>query len=354
MPASPTTADRIRGCLLGGALGDALGASIEFDSLATIRRQHGPAGLTEPTGPMGITDDTQMTLFTAEGLLRSLNRQAEKGIVHPPTMVWLAYRRWLVTQDESPPARASSLPDANDGWMLDQPELWAVRAPGTTCLSALRGNRAGAVDEPINDSKGCGGIMRVAPVAFVLANPFELGNDTAALTHSHPSGFLSTGAFAVVLRAVVDGRSIDDGIDAALDALRRYADPLDRPDAARETISAVEAALDLADREPSATPEAVETLGEGWVGEEALAITLYCSLTAESLTAGVVAAVNHSGDSDSTGALVGNLLGARDGQAALPAGWLDHLIEREVVAMVADDLIAHLVHNVRDLDRYPP
>ncbi len=71
-----TMRDRYRGCLLGGAVGDALGAGIEFSSLVEIRREYGPAGVTGYVPCYGrscaITDDTQMTLFTAEGLLDGL------------------------------------------------------------------------------------------------------------------------------------------------------------------------------------------------------------------------------------------------------------------------------------------
>src|SRR5579883_1882250 len=135
--------DRFLGCLLGGAVGDALGAPVEFWSLAEIRGRLGPAGVTEYLPAYGrrgaITDDTQMTLFTAEGLLRADNRGREKGIADPLAVVHRAYLRWLRTQDERPPAR----PDPEDGWLLALPELHSRRAPGNTCLSALRSGRVG-------------------------------------------------------------------------------------------------------------------------------------------------------------------------------------------------------------------
>jgi len=75
---------RIRGCLLGGAVGDALGWPVEFMKIDEIRRRYGPDGIREydPSAPGGlgaITDDTQMTLFTAEGILRSTTRCMEHG-----------------------------------------------------------------------------------------------------------------------------------------------------------------------------------------------------------------------------------------------------------------------------------
>lgn len=156
----PSERERIRGCLLAGAVGDAPGAGIEFDLWPQIRRTYGDAGLSTYAPAYGrvgaITDDTQMTLFTAEGLIRAVNRFDGKGICSPRHVVHHAYLRWLATQDSG--RRDAKL----DGWLIEVPELWHRRAPGNTCLSALRSGRVGSCDEPINDSKGCGGVMRCA------------------------------------------------------------------------------------------------------------------------------------------------------------------------------------------------
>jgi hypothetical protein len=131
-----TLRDRYRGCLLGGAVGDALGAGIEFSSLADIRAQHGPAGVTGYVPcygrPSAITDDTQMTLFTAEGLLRAYRDDAERRDV--PASLWRAYQRWLLTQGGT----AARVTPA-DGWLIGQDFLHHERSPGMTCLSALAG-----------------------------------------------------------------------------------------------------------------------------------------------------------------------------------------------------------------------
>jgi ADP-ribosylglycohydrolase len=105
-------ADSIRGCLLGGAVGDALGAPVEFDAMERIRERFGPAGITELAEAYGrrgaITDDTQMTLFTAEGLIRAYVRGVTKGICHAPTVVDHAYARWLITHRGHRPASPGS------------------------------------------------------------------------------------------------------------------------------------------------------------------------------------------------------------------------------------------------------
>lgn len=336
--------NHIAGCLLGGAVGDALGASIEFLTLDEIRVQFGPDGVTDYTSaysPIGaITDDTQMTLFTAEGLIRAFNRLSARGIGHTPSIVYRAYLRWLVTQGERPPYTD---PDLRKSWLLDLPALHHRRAPGNTCLSALRSGRLGTIKDPINNSKGCGGVMRVAPVGLSQTSvPFELGAEIAAITHGHPSGYLAAGFLAAVIDAIIAGSSLQDAIVFATDELRRW-------DHHEECLTAVEAAQQLAADGP-ATPERVEQLGEGWVAEEALAIALYCALTADgSFEHGVLSAVNHSGDSDSTGAIVGNILGALLGLRAIPDRWLDRLELRDEIHQLAQDLTDYFV----DLDRAP-
>jgi ADP-ribosylglycohydrolase len=79
-------------------------------------------------------------------------------------------------------------------------------------------------------------------------------------------------------------------------------------------------------------------LGEGWVAEEAIAVATYCALTAADFRSGVLLAVNHGGDSDSTGAICGNLLGAQLGAGAIDADLLDGLEGREAIIQIADDL----------------
>lgn len=352
---------RYRGCLLGGAVGDALGAPVEFMSLAEIRAQFGPGGIRDYAPAYGligaITDDTQMTLFTAEGLLRSHNRAIQKGITHTPTVVYHAYLRWLETQGEHP---HYPFPDVRGGWLLGLPSLHDRRAPGNTCLAALRGTHPGTVEVALNNSKGCGGVMRAAPVGLAVRQPlaetFTLGCETAALTHGHPSGYLAAGFLAATTAALLTGQTLEEAIAAARALLITHQHHA-------ECLAAVDAAVQLA-REAPATPATVARLGQGWVAEEALAIALFCALTAEDFASGVILAVNHSGDSDSTGAITGNLLGALLGAGALPAHWLERLELRAEIGALADDLHRHfggedgaalatLADDAADWEKYP-
>jgi len=338
MPTRSTAAsiDRFRGCLLGGAVGDALGAPIEFMSLAEIRQQHGRQGVSGMAGgawPAGsITDDTQMTLFTAEGLLRAWVRGALKGIVDPPSVVDHAYARWLHTQGKQSPRWDKWNEDGYDGWLIELPPLQARRAPGSTCLSALLTERMGTIERPLNDSKGCGGVMRIAPVGLLADTDraFSLAAEIAAITHGHPSGYLSAGFLAAVIAAIRDGVSFEAALDVATVELERHPDH-------EETLTAVTAARDLAVT-GSPIAEDVEKFGGGWVGEEALAIALYAVLATNGFREAVLLAVNHGGDSDSTAAIAGNLSGLLHGEADIPSGWLERLELREQIERMAEDL----------------
>ncbi len=348
---------RFAGCLLGGAVGDAMGAPVEFLRRSEILAQFGSQGITDYApayGSLGaITDDTQMALFTAEGLLRTWVRGATKGIADPSSIVANAYLRWLRTQGERPD-RDLEVGADKPGWLFEHRALHSRRAPGSTCLSALR-TMSGLGEPALNDSKGCGGVMRVAPAGLyawhlrsrqTLEEVFALGRDLAALTHGHPTGSLAGGVLAVLVFRLVAGGHLIEAIGDAKGCLRRWPDH-------EETLRAIEQAETLSQSQSSPI-EAIAALGEGWTAEEALAIGLYCALVAGNFKEGVILAVNHDGDSDSTGAIAGHLLGLMHGVQDIPRDWLAPLELRELIVQVADDLAClDTVDPNRLAERYP-
>lgn len=343
----PDYRSRVRGSLLGGAIGDALGAPVEFWDLARIESQCGESGVREYLPETGsgitryglITGDTQMTLFTVEGLVRAGVRR-ERGVGLSIAVLHHAYDRWLDTQ-------LLDAPDGSrDGWLISENWLYSRRAPGGTCLSALQEHRGGTRaatsfgESARNDSKGCGGVMRSAP--FGLLPPGSWGSpqwqfDAAALaagfTHGHPTGQVASGALAMLIGAIMKGNSLHDAVILTLGLLRGRQNH-------EETTAAIEQALAMSTR--PASPTAVESLGGGWVAEDALAIALYAALV-HSRPAGVLDAlalsVTHSGDSDSTGAICGNILGALHGEAALPSQLALEVEGRDTILTLADDLV---------------
>lgn len=335
-----TSLNMVQGSLLGGAIGDALGAPIEFLSLESIQESFGPNGLEDFAPAYGrigaITDDTQMTLFTAEGLLRAFVRARTRGICNVSSVVMRAYRRWLETQEKSFNERDTSAP----GWLYHIEPLWSQRAPGTTCISALRAPRSGDDQAVDNDRKGAGGIMRIGPVAMMYAgiddaadDVFELAMQCARMTHGHPSGYLAAGAFAVILHALLCRKSLGHGITLATEYLITS-------NGGDESLSAMQLAQKLA-QDGVEAKAALARIGEAWVAEEALGVSIYCALTAPDFSSGVLSAVNHDGDSDTTGLLVGQLLGAQFGLGGIPSYWIDAVELKDEILKIAQDLTEH-------------
>jgi len=351
---------RYAGCLLGTAVGDALGAPTEFLPWPEIVARYGPEGVQEfePWGrfPAGtFTDDTQMTLATARGLITAAGRVLAGDHESAARAVYDEYLRWLDLQDDP----------------------FHRRGPGQTCLTALQSGRMGTVAEPLNLSKGCGGVMRVAPVGLALPGQpdeaFALGVATAAITHGHPCGYGSAGCAAAIVARLMAAEPLDEAVEAELA----------RPDLDDDTREVCRRAVELAragagpdealargmpagaggDTAPGGTaPGAGRSggsapgrpgtprhrrrppLGKGWVGEEALAIALYCALAFTRMPGGpeavfqaaVRAAANHSGDTDSTAAITGAILGAALGEAAVPRRWAEAVeAGDEILALAA-------------------
>jgi ADP-ribosylglycohydrolase len=335
------------GCILGGAVGDALGAPIEFWSARQIISVYGPDGITGyveyPDGTGEITDDTQMTLFTAEGLLRAYHRAIHNGSTNDPVQItWYAYLRWLHTQGY--PLKISA-PGIMEGWLIKQEELFRLRAPGNTCLGALNSGKYGTVQNPINNSKGCGTVMRIAPAALIYStdrkSAFRLGADLSALTHGHPSGYLSGGMLAAILFDLLNDISPEKSIENAIAELREWNNH-------GETLQAVEKALELfqINRHHQLIWETIEQLGSGWVAEEALAISLLCALRyPDDFEKAVLTAVNHSGDSDSTGAITGNIVGLMVGNTGIKEEWKQNLRYGRIMEEIANDLCTQFSGN---------
>jgi ADP-ribosylglycohydrolase len=330
---------RFHGCLIGGAVGDALGAPVEFMGHSEIVRRYGSGGIRDFVPAYGragaITDDTQMTLFTAEGLLRAHVRGCMRGLTTYPGVTDHAYLRWLATQGQK-----SSIEIGRDGWLWGIPDLHHRRAPGNTCLSALMA-KDGFGDPARNDSKGCGGVMRVAPAGLfawhyrdrdgAAEDVFNLAAELADLTHGHPSGQWPAGVLALLVMRLLEGVDLREALSEAKGILLTK-------EGHQETLNALVMAEALAVSGLTPSAAEVEKLGGGWVAEEALAISVYCALVAKDFEHGVALAVNHGGDSDSTSAITGNLLGAILGVEAIPDGWLTGVELREVIEAMADDL----------------
>ena len=176
-------------------------------------------------------------------------------------------------------------------------------------------------------------MVRVAPCAF-MPHPFTAAAQAAHLTHGHPSAYLSAGIFADILARLWQTPALSLAA-ATHSSLHEHRDKAGM----HETYAALQKVLQLHHANIEPNPELIEAhLGGGWVAEEALAIGLWCALSAKNFTDGVCKAVNHSGDSNSTGLIAGHFLGLLLGAHALPSEWLMHLELRDSIQFIATDL----------------
>lgn len=342
-PLAAKLTDRIRGSLLAGAAGDALGYTVEFMDIRRIRKEFGAAGISSYVlcqGKARISDDTQMTLFTAAGLLEASIPDGQKA--DPVSLIYRAYLAWLQTQGYT--VDIDTTPCL---FLLNEPELHARRAPGNTCLSALLSGSMGTLQQPVNNSKGCGGVMRTAPAGMLPVfseSPLVIGAKAGAVTHGHPMGYIPAGMLADLIYRILytDCRSLADAVTQSLEAVRNTFGLCPDLEAYEALICR---AMELSQKNLNDV-DAIHSLGGGWVGDEALAIAIYCALKySQDLDACLRAAVNHSGDADSTGSIAGNILGAHLGLSALPSRYLDNLELRHLIEAVADRVTTAAIQN---------
>lgn len=356
--------DKMRGSLIGGAVGDALGYPVEFiSSYEDIQGRYGENGITRldashwwikdkdnriDLGNMAwISDDTQMTLFTACGIL---NAKAQGKA--PKYGICDAYIEWLYTQIGWRSIRYS------DCWINSIPELNKRRAPGHTCIDALNAIIGGK--EPDNDSKGCGGVMRTAPVALYgvgwreivegeapqrhitdIEDVDKLAADAAEITHKHPLGWLPSALEAhIIYRLIENGSPTVDDFKSYIAEGYEFLEKL-YPEHKEHILylrQLIDRALNLVDS-PASDVENIGAIGEGWTGDEALAIAIYCTTKYfDDFEKAMIASVNHKGDSDSTGAVTGNILGSVVGYNSIPQHFKDDLELHHVILHIADDL----------------
>jgi ADP-ribosylglycohydrolase len=336
------TEHNYEGCLIGGAIGDALGAPVEFMSLNEIKKEYGEDGIQDleidEYGEAEFTDDTQMTLFTIDGLLKEFGNNFNVKKFPKLRTIFESYKLWLATQNYPAPYSTK-----NEGWLSNLSGLYRRKSPGETCISSIKSNKIGTISNPQNNSKGCGGVMRVAPVGLLYyknpENAFKVGADIAALTHGHPSGYLPAGVLSSIIAYIVQGEDIYSSVTKSVDILKKYENH-------EETLNSIEKAIYFAKTDIKET-EVLDKIGWGWTGEEAIAIAIYSALKyPDNFEKAVKTSVNHSGDSDSTGAITGNIVGAYCGINGINNNWTSKIQDFKSLKRVSQDLF-----NIGKLDK---
>ncbi len=348
--------DSVRGCMLGGAIGDALGYPVEFCDENTIINNYGDKGITEYkinklSKKAVISDDTQMSLFTANGLLYGDAKQFIDGRqTEPWYYVEKAYLDWYYTQwndYEDKENIPEEYPNGFYSWLMDVPEMYARRAPGNTCLKSLQKQLSNnpydgnLFNQPRNTSKGSGGIMRIAPYGILAKENFDFKNAAkiAAITHGHSLGYMPAAVLAYITnRVIYDSKSINLK-EIVYDSITVLDESFPNDENLEEMHNKINLAISLSEELNADDIANIHKIGEGWVAEETLGISLYCALKYQNdFSKAVITAVNHKGDSDSTGAVTGNIVGALVGYEAIENKWKKDLELNDVIQEIAEDM----------------
>lgn len=282
-PAVPPVLDRALGAYLGFAIGDALGATVEFMTPGEIAAKHGIHSKMIGGGwlklkPGQVTDDTEMTLHLGRAIL------------------------------------------ACGGWDLkavcDEFALWLKKVPVDVGNTVRRGIRRymveGTMQGPYHDGDaGNGACMRNLPVALAtIGRPDDFTRwslEQAHITHNHPLSDAATLAFGRMVQRLIKG----GGIAAARDV-------------AKGLIAA----------HPEFRFERFRGPSSAYIVDTVRTVLRRYFLT-DSIRACIIETVNMGGDADTAGALAGMLAGATYGAATLPGAWLSRL-DGEVRAEILD------------------
>ncbi len=326
---------KMKGSMIAGALGDALGYAIEFHKESEIFSIYGKEGIQEfklTDGQALVSDDTQMSMFTANAMI-----VAKANNLDVIETIRESYIHWFYTQ-----VKDYQYFENPQFFIMNEKRLYANRAPGGTCLSAIQQGCDGTIEKPINRSKGCGGIMRIAPIAMAYDENTDskeiamLCAKASALTHGHELGYIPSAYLGYLLHQLIH---TNKEIELLHFETIHVIDELFQNSIHKTYLfELLNKAYDLA-QDHIDDLSAIHQLKEGWVAEETLAIALYCALKYQNdFKKAITTSVNHSGDSDSTGAVCGNILGAYLGYEQIPQEYLNHLEMKEVLLELIDQL----------------
>ena len=333
-----------RGCLLGLAVGDAMGYTVDTKTWPQIQEDYGPLGLMGydlVNGYADITSHTQLAAFTCNGLLLGQTRGQVYGKMAPfVKYVGLAQREWAIGQ------RRYDQPTRNHCWVFRVPELRHRHCTDTRMVEILNRGNLGSLEEPVNRFDNPASIASAAAVG-IFGDPRRmdqqeidrLGAECVALTYGEPLTFLPGAIVAhLVSRCVRDQDTpLRDLVEEALSAFEAQFSREYRQ--VKEIVGLVRQAVSLAESRSMKPLDAMERLKCG-NGAEVLAGAVYTALLCEEdFDSAIIMAVNHSGRSAAVGCLTGAILGARLGEKGLPDFYMEGLAVAPVLRELADDLI---------------
>lgn len=358
---------RVMGALLGGAIGDAFGAPLEgIRKLSEIKETFGPKGMqeftpyvsfwddAEPTGMGIITDDTTMTALTLSGIIEAAHSSSKENFVE--TMLdtqWQYYLSWGSLQQCGENLVNFIEPTTVTPKYL-QPFLFRCGA-GKGTIAALSTGERGDLDKPLkydlvlggkqvkSPNAGCGGQMRISPIAFLheQLNVMDVARRNAAITHSHIDAINATGLTATLVENCLKVGNISTALKMTKQEIVKL-----------PQHNGVENAWHRAEQhnKKEVSINIMDKLGRShykknpFLALPVFSQTVYCLSVAaqvkvptpENFKGIMRLAANHSGDSDSVAAIVGNCVGAAWGQDILPKDWLDILPQKNDLISLGD------------------
>ena len=330
-----------RGCLLGMAVGDAMGYAIDGKTWAEIQDAYGPNGLLgydlQESEFAQITSYTQFAAFLCNGLLLSVSR----GKVDYLRYAKLSLKEWLRSQ------HFYRDPETSLCWLAKLPQFRRKQCRDARMLDDLRLEMYGSTDSPRNNNNAPGAITSAVSVGLFYnprrLSPEQVGTvsgELVALTHGNPEAFLS----GVVLAYAITGILQEPDVPLA-DQFQQAIRVMDgqfrsRFFQAEELAMQLRRAIALAKSGTVDIQEGMEQLG-CMDAPQCLAGAMYaCLLYPNDFDSAIITAVNHSGMSAAVGAVTGAILGAKLGEDALPDFYLESLDCADALRCLAEDMVS--------------
>lgn len=330
---------RYQGCLLGLAVGDAMGSPIDKKSWEEICQDYGPNGLMGydlVNGYAEITSYTQLAAYASNGLLLGMSRYQPESY---GKFIYAALKEWAKCQENRTP------PDRCLCWVSRIPAMRRRLCMDTRMLDTLARETAGTLENSINSSSYPSALTCSVVVGLFFdagrMEPRQIGTlsaETMALTSGDPETILASAVLAYSIAGIVqDGElPLQTHFTNAVAAVRVQFG--NRYPQAEKVAALVEKAITLAN-DPELTPLVAMTILNCTTASECLAGAIYTALVhPENFDEGMISAVNHSGRSGAVGAVTGAILGAKLGVEALPDFYLESLDALEVLKELATDM----------------
>ncbi len=328
-----------KGCLLGLAVGDAMGFPVDDKLWEDICAEYGPNGLLGydlRNGSAEVTSYTQIAAYVANALLVALTRGRPGAYVQYITM---ALKEWAKRQ------HFPRDPDNSPFWVSKLPQLRKRACKDARMLDALRAETLGETEHAINNAVSAGSLPAAVAVALFFnpkrMEPSEVGSlaaDALALTHGNPETFLSGVVLAYALAGILQQPEcpLEEQFLQAVSAMQsQFGFRFPQADLVEQRIAR---AMELAKAQQFTARDGMERL-ECYTASSCLAGAVYACLTyPDDFDNAMILAVNHSGSSSAVGAITGAFLGAKMGSDALPDFYLESLQTLPALNQLAEDL----------------